>query len=72
MQLDVLNDLAKAKRRWKEKKAVLLSLQTNRAGHSSTDMQRMDTAKPGEPAHLSRESQSRSEAQDLPSPGLCV
>ena len=36
--------------------AVLLSLQTNRAGHSSTDMQRMDTAKPGEPAHLSRKS----------------
>ena len=28
-------------------------------------MQRMDTAKPGEPAHLSRESQSRSEALDL-------
>ena len=71
MQLDVLNDLAKAKRCWKEK-AVLLSPQTNRAGYSSTDMQRMDTAKPGEPAHLSRESQSRSEAQDLPSPGLCV
>ena len=71
MQLDMLNDLAKAKRRWKDK-AVLLSLQTNRGGYSSTDMQRMDIAKPGEPAHLSRESQSRSEAQDLPSPGLCV
>ena len=43
----------------------LLSLQTNRAGHSSADMQRMDTVKPGEPAHLSQEPQSRSEAQNL-------
>ena len=43
----------------------LLSLQNNRAGHSSTDLQRMDTVKPDEPAHLSRKSQSRSEALDL-------
>ena len=43
----------------------LLSLQTNRAGHSSADMQRMDTVKPGEPVHLSQEPQSRSEAQNL-------
>ena len=33
--------------------------------HSSADMQRMDAAKPGEPAHLSQEPQSRSEAQNL-------
>ena len=45
--------------------AVLLSLQTNRAGHPSADMQRMDTAKPGEPANPSQEPQSRSEAQNL-------
>ena len=32
--------------------AVLLSLADQQSGHSSADMQRMDTAKPGEPAHL--------------------
>ena len=45
--------------------AILLSLQINRTGHSSANMQRMDTAKPGAPAHLLQAPLSRSEAYDL-------